>query len=274
MLSTYLSRVRGDGISSALVRKQIYLVDSQGLLNRDRADHLNENELLYANHTLHASDLEQAVSAIKPSVLIGVRTERDPSLKFTERICRDIAQHHHRPIIFSLSSTDADVETKDVYRWTDGRAIFAPRFAAMSPLTVSPPSPTSGRSDAKDDEGLEVGRSSSVTSAISMTPRPCQSTYIFPGVVLGLNVAGAVRVDHDMFLAAAESLASVVTDHDRARGDVFPSLNDCQEVAQRVAVAVAERAYRSGVGSNLPRPMDLAERIRDFMYRPEYRVYK
>lgn len=68
-----------------------------------------------------------------------------------------------------------------------------------------------------------------------------------------------------------QAVASFVTEEDRARGAVFPSLSKSRELAAHVTRKVAEIAYKDGVASNLPRPVNLLEYAKLVMYDTRYR---
>jgi malate dehydrogenase (oxaloacetate-decarboxylating)(NADP+) len=75
-----------------------------------------------------------------------------------------------------------------------------------------------------------------------------------------------------MFLASANSLAAQVSDADLAQGSLYPPLKDVREVSARIAVEVAEVAYRRGLAGKR-RPADVLADIRANMYEPAYRPY-
>lgn len=69
-------------------------------------------------------DLLSVVKHIKPHVLIGTSTKPKA---FTEEIIREMAKHVERPIVFPLSNPTRlhEAQPKDLYEWTDGRALVA-----------------------------------------------------------------------------------------------------------------------------------------------------
>jgi malate dehydrogenase (oxaloacetate-decarboxylating)(NADP+) len=75
-----------------------------------------------------------------------------------------------------------------------------------------------------------------------------------------------------MFLAAAQTLASLVGPEDLAVGRVYPSLTRIRSVSLAIATAVAEEAHRTGL-ARAPRPRDLAGDIEARMFQPVYREY-
>ena len=103
-------------------------------------------------------------------------------------------------------------------------------------------------------------------------PGQGNNIYIFPGVGLGALAAEAREVTDEMFLAAAETLASLVRPEDLAVDRVYPALTRIREVSLRIAAAVATVAHESGLARAI-RPADLVADIRGRMFEPEYREY-
>ena len=72
-----------------------------------------------------------------------------------------------------------------------------------------------------------------------------------------------------MFLAAADALAHQVSEANLDAGTLYPPLSDIREVSLNIAVAVAEKAYETGL-AQLKRPTDLKAHIESLMYQPNY----
>ena len=88
-----------------------------------------------------------------------------------------------------------------------------------------------------------------------IAPRPSTSAYVFPGFALGLTLAEANRVRSPMFLAAAEAVASLVTDEDLEQGAVSPRVARLREVAAHVAARVASKCFEmDGVATGSAAP--------------------
>jgi len=96
--------------------------------------------------------------------------------------------------------------------------------------------------------------------------------YIFPGVGMGVLASASRVVTDDMFLAAAQALAAMVTDEELAVGRVFPTLTNIRAVSLRIATAVAEIAHDSGY-ARVPRPPDIEQDIQSRMFVPDYPSY-
>lgn len=78
------------------------------------------------------------------------------------------------------------------------------------------------------------------------TPGQGNNAYIFPGVALGVIATGTHHISDEMFLISAKVLAQVVSESDLERGSLYPTLKCIHEVSMKIAIAVAECAYRSG----------------------------
>jgi malate dehydrogenase (oxaloacetate-decarboxylating)(NADP+) len=112
-----------EGLDLAAARARIALVDSKGLVTRDRTG-LAPHKLPYAIDAAPAPDLLEAVTALHPTTLVGVSAV--PS-SFTQPVLEAMAAFNQRPIVFALSNptSRAECTAEEAYRWTDGRAIFA-----------------------------------------------------------------------------------------------------------------------------------------------------
>lgn len=113
-------------ISLEEARKSMFLVDSRGLITKNRpSGGITEEKSLFAHDCgKHIDNLADAVKHLKPSILIGVTAQ--PGM-FTEDIVKDMAANHEAPLIFPLSNptSHAECTAQDAYKWTDGKCIFA-----------------------------------------------------------------------------------------------------------------------------------------------------
>jgi len=230
------------GIPAAEARRHCWFVDSQGLLTADRAP-IAEHKIPYAHEHRPLATLEEAVDALRPTVLMGLSGQPGT---FSESVVRKMAHNNQRPVIFALSNptSKAECTAEQAYRWSEGRAIFA----SGSPFP----------------EVKYEGR--------TLVPGQGNNAYIFPGVGLGVIASRARHVTDDMFLAAAESLASQVSEADLALGRIYPALSKIRDVSAKIAVAVAQIAYDRGLAQR-ERPADLMADIRARMYEPVYPSY-
>ncbi len=237
----FVAAAQKAGLSEADARARCCFVDSQGLVVKNRPGRpLAHHKIPYAHDRAFVATLAEAVDALKPTALIGVSgTPRT----FTEQIVRRMAEFNANPVIFALSNptSKAECTAEEAYKWTDGRAIFA-SGSPFDPVTLN-------------------GK--------TYTPGQGNNVYIFPGVGLGALACGAREVTDRMFLAAAETLAGQVAKADLDLGRVYPALTKIREVSLKIAVAVAEEAYRENLAT-APRPADLEADIAAKMYEPVY----
>jgi len=81
----------------------------------------------------------------------------------------------------------------------------------------------------------------------------------------------AHSVPDEMFLVAAEVLASMVSEKDLSIGRLFPSLTRIREVSLEIAVKVASMAFDLGI-ARVERPADIRNLVSESVYQPEYRT--
>jgi malate dehydrogenase (oxaloacetate-decarboxylating)(NADP+) len=231
-----------EGLSESDARKRCWLVDSKGLVVKKRT-HLAEHKLPYAHDGEFLPDIESAVKALKPTVLIGCSGKQST---FTRPVLEEMGKLNDRPIIFALSNptSKAECTAEEAYTWTEGRAVYA----SGSPF---PPFTYKGK---------------------SYVPGQGNNAYIFPGVGLGVIACEARRVTDAMFFHAAKALAKTVTSDDLSFGLIYPPLTRIREVSAVIAAATAEIAYDRGLARK-PRPENVLSYIRSQMYDPTYVKY-
>ena len=209
-----------------------------GLLVASRGDLMPHN-LPYA-HVQEPLGFLDAIERIRPHVLIGATGAPGT---FTREVIETMSAINERPVIFALSNpTDrAECTAAEAYAWSDGRALFA----SGSPF----------------DAVVVDGR--------SLRPGQGNNAYIFPGVGLGAVASEASRITDEMFLAAAHSLSSEVSEADLKRGALYPELSNIRTVSANIAVAVADLAFQQGF-AGVERPEHLDAWIFAQMYQPDY----
>jgi malate dehydrogenase (oxaloacetate-decarboxylating)(NADP+) len=234
--------MREEGVGEPEARSRCWLVDSRGLVVQSRTD-LAAHKRPYAHPYDPLPDLASAIERLKPSVLVGVSGQPNT---FTRDIIAAMTAINERPVIFALSNptTKSECTAEQAYRWSEGRALFA----SGSPF---PPVDYDGR---------------------RFSPRQSNNVYVFPGIGLGVIACKARRVTDAMFLAAARTLATTVTDADRREGALFPALARIREVSASIATAVARIAYDDNL-AGVPRPDDVEGFVRAQMYEPGYEQY-
>jgi malate dehydrogenase (oxaloacetate-decarboxylating)(NADP+) len=234
-----VAAMTAQGLSEAEARQRCWAVDSRGLVVRSRTD-LAAHKLPYAHEHAPVGDFLTAIKTLKPTAIVGVAAVGGT---FTQEVLEEMARINLRPIVFALSNptSQAECNAEEAYRWTAGRALFA---------CGSPFDPV--KLDGK-----------------TYVPRQGNNSYIFPGVGLGAIASRARRITDAMFMDAANTLSSLVTESDLAQGSLYPALPRIREVSVHIAAAVAETAYKNGLAGK-PRPDDVMADVRAQMFDPHY----
>jgi malate dehydrogenase (oxaloacetate-decarboxylating) len=219
---------------------RLYLLNRGGLLQKGR--NLLPFQLPYAktkddisHWQITNSDrisLEEVIKNVHPTILIGVSSQAGA---FTREIVLEMAAHTDRPIILPLSNPNscAEAQPEDLIRWTAGRAIVA-TGSPFPPVTYG-------------------GRSLPITQ--------CNNAYLFPGLGLGVLATRARVITNDLFQSAARALSQLSPALGDRHQPLLPSLEDSPAIARKIATAVGQESYRSGlaqVGSeeNLERQIE------------------
>ena len=225
-----------EGMSVDEARRQLWFVDVKGLVTKGRTDLLPHN-LPYA-HDHPPLGFVEAIDALKPHVLIGATGVGGT---FTQQVIERMSAINDRPVVFALSNptSNAECTAQQAYQWSDGRVIFA---------SGSPFSAVSHR-----------GR--------EFRPGQGNNVYVFPGVGLGAIACRAKRIPDAFFLAAARTLAGLVTPRDLERGSLYPPLRDIRNLSLEIATAVARTAYDLKL-ARAKRPKNLKGAIAKMMYEP------
>jgi malate dehydrogenase (oxaloacetate-decarboxylating)(NADP+) len=234
-----VSAIKAEEASEAEARLRTWLVDSRGLVVKSRSG-LTEHKLAYAHEHPPIDDFLTAIRTLKPTAIIGVAAVGGT---FTPEVLQTMATINKRPIIFALSNptSKAECSAEEAYLHTGGRALFA---------CGSPYDPV--KLDGK-----------------TFVPRQGNNSYIFPGVGLGAIASGTRLVTDEMFMAAAHTLAQLVSAADLDQGSLYPALPRIREVSALIAAAVAEVAYKRGLAAGQP-PKDLLAYVQSQMYDPRY----
>ncbi|VDO05127.1 unnamed protein product, partial [Haemonchus placei] len=145
-----------EGLSEEEACGNIYLMDIDGLITKNRLNNLQDRHVKFAKDMDDTKSLLEVIKIVKPDGIIGASTVGG---SFSEEIIAEMARINQRPIIFALSNpTDkAECTAEDAYRITNGSVLFA----SGSPF-----------------ENVEMdGR--------IFKPGQGNNAYIFPGVALG-----------------------------------------------------------------------------------------
>ena len=229
-----------DGLDSKEAKARIWLVDSKGLVVESRQD-LNGHKREFARQAQPMSNLEEIIDFTRPTAIVGASAQGG---SFNESICKKMAQHNERPIIFALSNptSKAECTAEQAYQWTGGRCVFA----SGSPF-----------------EPVQYEGKTYVTGQGN-------NAYIFPGVGLAAIGAHTHTIPNEAFLVAARALSDQVTGADTEVGLVYPRLTRIREVTLRVATRVLEFLYTERLATYRPEPGDKMKFLRDIQYDPSY----
>lgn len=224
------------GLSQSEARDRFWLVDTKGLVTKDRGDHLAEHKQYFArtdNNGQQFRTLEEVIEYVRPSALVGLAATYGV---FTEPCIRalknsvDRGGPNRRPILFPLSNplTKAECTFEQAVEWTDGSVIFA-SGSPFSSFSVQGPN------------GNEV----------TYHPNQGNNVYVFPGLGLGAILAKATRVTDEMVYTSASALANCLNADEIAKGLIYPRIERVREASVIIAREVMKAARREGV-STLP----------------------
>ncbi|XP_075505200.1 NADP-dependent malic enzyme, chloroplastic-like [Primulina tabacum] len=233
------------GVPLEETRKNIWLVDSKGLIVRSRLDSLQHFKRPWAHEHEPVNTLLDAVKTIKPTVLIG---SSGAGRTFTQEVIQAMATLNEKPVILALSNPTSQSEctAEEAYKWSQGRAVFA-SGSPFAPIEYNGKVYVSGQAN---------------------------NAYIFPGFGLGLIISGAIRVHDDMLLAASEALAAQVSQENLDNGLIYPPFSNIRKISAKIAANVAAKAYELGLATRLPQPENLVAYAESCMYSPNYRNYR
>ena len=240
---------KADGLNEAEIRQRKLFLDSGGIVHAGRADvESHKRAVMWTAAELATAGLaeplptklEVIIEAFRPTVLIG--TTGTPG-EFTPAAIRAMAKHCERPLIFPLSNPTSKTECTptEALQNSDGRALVA---------TGSPFEPV-----------LFNGRKHVIGQ--------CNNVFIFPGVGLGVLIAGASQVTDSMFLVAAKTLAEFAVADASGSGSLFPSLSQLREISRAIGFKVAQTARDEGTGRKLD-DAHLEAALAKFIWYPDY----
>jgi malate dehydrogenase (oxaloacetate-decarboxylating)(NADP+) len=230
------------GCTRTEARGRIWLVDSRGLIVKDRSSGgIQEHKSHYAHEHAEVATLKDAIAALKPTMLLGVSTIPK---SFDKEVIEMMMKNAEHPVIFALSNptSKAECTAEECYNWSDGQVLFA-SGSPFEPVTLA--------------------------NGKTYVPGQGNNSYIFPGVGLACIAAGCTRIGDSDMLVAAKALATCVTEERLATGCLYPPLENIREVSGVVAAAVATAAWEKGTSTE-PRPTDIVAHCRSLMYVPSY----
>jgi malate dehydrogenase (oxaloacetate-decarboxylating) len=233
-----------DGATVEQANSQVWPIDRQGLLFDDMDD-LRDFQVPYAKNRKklhvgagHRVGLVEAVKLASPTILLGTSTVHGA---FTREVVEAMAASTDRPLIFPISNPTPLMEATpaDVLAWSGGKALVA---------TGSPVDPVT-------------------YNDITYTIGQANNAFVFPGIGLGVIVAGAQRVTTTMLDASAKAVARQ-SNPTTPGAALLPDIKDLRSVSAVVAEAVYHAAVEDGVATKTHD--DLVQTILDTMWLPEY----
>ena len=217
-----------DGATVEQATSQIWPIDKQGLLFDDMDD-LRDFQVPYAKNRrqlgVDAGDRMGLLDTIKmasPTILIGCSSVPGA---FSREVIEAMAAATERPLIFPISNPTSRMEAMpaDIIGWSDGKALVA---------TGSPVAPVE-----YNGTTYTIGQANNV--------------LVFPGIGLGVVVAGAQRVTKRMLDAAAKAVAQQA-DPTPPGAALLPDVKDLRAISTVVAEAVYHAAVEDGVATKNP----------------------
>ena len=253
IIDLLIAAMKEEGLSEEQARSRIYAFNRYGLLVEGaRGIKESQKPLVRKRGDLAGWRLEggedvtllDVVRNAKVTVLVGVSAQAGA---FTEEIVREMATHAQKPIVFPLSNPTSQSEATpaDLMRWTEGRALVG--TGSPFPAVVI------------DGRPLRISQ--------------VNNSFIFPGMSLGILVAGARRVTDGMIMAAARALAGLSPSATDRSAPLLPPIGESRKVALVVSEAVARQAMAEGVAT-MSNADSLPDQIRSYMWNAVYVPYE
>lgn len=237
--------MKAKGIPEEEGLKKIWMVDSKGLIVKDRpAGGVTGHKELFARDFKPISTLTEVIKTVKPTAIIGAAAVTGA---FTEEILKFMGEVNDKPIIFALSNptSKAECTAEQAYTATQGRCVFA-SGSPFNAVTVN-------------------GK--------TLVPGQGNNAYIFPGLALAIILSDIRKVTEEIFLKSAEMLSEMVKDEELAQGRVYPPLSKIREVSTKLAVGLTQYAYKNGLALKYPEPEDIDKSIRAYQYSTDYESF-
>lgn len=247
-------------MSGPSAHPQFFLLDKNGLITKDRKN-IDPVALPFAKdqHEIEGLGLREGagllevVKKVKPHVLLGLSAVGG---LFNEEVLKAMRDSDSsKPAIFAMSNptNNAECTAADAFKHAGPNIVFG-----------------SGSPFANVDLGN--GKIGYVNQANNM--------YLFPGIGLGALLSGARIISDTMLEAAAERLASYMSDEEVQKGLLYPSIDNIRDITAEVGAAVLRAAVAEELaeGHGEVGPKDLqhmskeesVEYIRSNMWDPIY----
>ncbi|CAA0842609.1 NAD-dependent malic enzyme 2- mitochondrial [Striga hermonthica] len=222
-----------------------FLLDKDGLITKERkcidpaASPFAKSQSEIGELGLReGSSLLEVVKKVKPHVLLGLSGVGGV---FNEEVLKAMRDSDSiKPAIFAMSNptTNAECTAAEAFKHAGENVVFA----SGSPF---------------DNVDLGNGKVGYVNQANNM--------YLFPGIGLGSLLAGARIITDEMLQAAAECLASYMTDEEIQRGVLYPSIDSIRDITAEVGACVLRAAVAEEVaeGHGEVGPRELSHMSKD-----------
>ncbi|XP_015901716.1 NAD-dependent malic enzyme 59 kDa isoform, mitochondrial isoform X1 [Ziziphus jujuba] len=217
------------GVNGTAANNQFYLIDKDGLVTKERKN-LDPAAAPFAKDPAGIDGLREGASLIevlkkvKPDVLLGLSGVGGI---FNEEVLKAMKEStSNRPAIFAMSNPtkNAECTAADAFKYAGDNIVFA----SGSPF---------------ENVNLGNGKVGYVNQANNM--------YLFPGIGLGALLSGARFITDGMLQAAAECLASYITDEDIQKGILYPSTDSIRHITAEVGAAVLRAAVAEDLAEGL-----------------------
>ncbi|PSS13961.1 NAD-dependent malic enzyme like [Actinidia chinensis var. chinensis] len=249
------SRMAGAG-----AKPQFFLLDKDGLITKARKN-IDPAAAPFAKSPgeieglglVEGANLIEVINKVKPHVLLGLSGVGGV---FNEEVLKAMRESDSpKPAIFSMSNPtlNAECTAVDAFKHAGENIVFA----SGSPFK---------------NVDLGNGKVGHVNQANNM--------YLFPGIGLGALLSGARLISDGMLQAAAECLASYITDEEIQSGMLYPSIRSIRDITAEVGVAVVQAAIAEelaeGHGNMGPKELvqmskeEIVEYVKDNMWYPVY----
>lgn len=210
---------RMEGNAEQAASHQFFLLDKNGLVTKDRKE-IDPAAAPFAKNPgeyglTEGSSLLEVVKKVKPHVLLGLSGVGGV---FDEEVLKAMRESDSpRPAIFAMSNPtmNAECTAADAFKHAGENIVFA----SGSPF---------------ENVDLGNGKVGHVNQANNM--------YLFPGIGLGTLLSGAHFISEGMLQAAAECLASYMTDEEIEKGIFYPSIDHIRDITAEVGAAVVQAA--------------------------------
>jgi malate dehydrogenase (oxaloacetate-decarboxylating) len=237
------------GIKEKVAKEQIFMIDRGGLLHDELPNLLpfqkpfaQSARVLEKRFNIKQSiNLVNVIEVLKPQTLLGVSGQPN---QFTQNIIEEMAKYCSHPIIFPLSNPNdrCEANPQDLLNWTKGQAIVA---------TGSPyPRPS------YNNQPYQITQ--------------CNNSYIFPGMGLAVLAGELSRVTPSMFVVAAIELSKKCPTTKAVTHNLLPKLSSIRDISLEIATAVILEGIEKGVCKLKPNQKDIQQRVKDFMWIPDY----